>query len=43
MDHVHGVLVRPSPRFARPGLALLLFVAVLALVAGAIDPILALI
>jgi hypothetical protein len=41
--HAHGILVRPTPRFARPGLALLLFVAVLALLAGAIDPILALI
>lgn len=40
MDRAHGVLVRSSPRFARPGLALLLFVAVLALLAGAIDPIL---
>jgi hypothetical protein len=43
MDHVHGALVRPSARFARPGLALLLFVAILALFAGAIDPIIALI
>jgi hypothetical protein len=44
MDHVHGALARrvPAARFARPGLAWLMLVAALVLLAGAIDPIVSL-
>ena len=45
MAHVHTGLARrtPAARFARPGLAWLVVVAALVLLAGAIDPIVALI